>query len=127
MTTSTQDKAEEKSNNGKESETRPLFEASRKVLLAAIGAIALAQDEIEDFVNRLVERGEIAEKDGRKLMREVKDKRKKTVEGAEEETNKRVEDILTRLNVPSKKDIDALSEKIAVLAKKVDELKKSQS
>ena len=127
MATNAKEKKEETPKNGKETETRPLFEASRKVLLAAIGAIALAQDEIEDFVNRLVERGEIAEKDGRKLMREVMDKRKKTVEGAEEETNKRVEEILTRLNVPTKKDIDALSEKIAVLAKKVDELKKSQS
>ncbi len=127
MATNAKEKKEETPKNGKDAETRPLLEASRKVLLAAIGAIALAQDEIEDFVNRLVERGEIAEKDGRKLVREVMDKRKKTVEGAEEETNKRVEEILTRLNVPTKKDIDALSEKIAVLAKKVDELKKSQA
>jgi polyhydroxyalkanoate synthesis regulator phasin len=110
-----------------EKEPNPLLEASRKVLLAGIGAVALAQDEIEDFVGRLVERGEIAEKDGKKLVREVMDKRKKTVQGAEDDANKRIQDILDRLNVPTKKDIDDLGDKIAALAKKVDELKKGQS
>ena len=42
-----------------------LYEAARRVLLAGMGAVALAQEEAEDFVNRLVERGEIAEKDAR--------------------------------------------------------------
>ena len=102
----------------------PLLEASRKVLLAAIGAVALAQDEIEDFVNKLVERGEIAEKDGKKLVREVMDKRKKEAKDVEDETTKRVHDVLDRMNVPSKKDIDILGEKIAVLTQKVEELKK---
>ena len=102
----------------------PLLEASRKVLLAAIGAVALAQDEIEDFVDKLVERGEIAEKDGKKLVREVMDKRKKEAKDVEDETTKRVHDVLDRMNVPSKKDIDILGEKIAVLTQKVEELKK---
>jgi polyhydroxyalkanoate synthesis regulator phasin len=101
-----------------------LLEASRKVLLAAIGAVALAQDEIEDFVNKLVERGEIAEKDGKKLIREVMDKRKKDAKDVEDETSKRVHDILDRMNVPSKKDIDILGDKIAILTQKVEELKK---
>ena len=54
-----------------------LMEAVHKVLLAGIGAAALAQDEIEDFVNRLVERGEIAEADGKKMLKDVMEKRKK--------------------------------------------------
>lgn len=110
--------------NGKE-EHSPLFEAARKVLMAGIGAVALAQDEIEDFVQKLVERGEIAEKDGRKLVREVMERRKKEAEKAEDEVSKRVEEILDRMSVPSKADIEALSEKITVLSKKVDELKKA--
>jgi len=103
---------------------KPFLEASRKVLLAAIGAVALAQDEIEDFVNKLVERGEIAEKDGKKLVREVMDRRRKEVKDVEDETSKRIHEILDRMNVPSKKDIDLLGEKIATLTKKVEELKK---
>ncbi len=113
----------EKSSNGTE-ERNQFVEIARKVLLAGIGAVALAQDEVEDFINKLVERGEIAEKDGRKLMNEVMERRKKNTEKAEDEVSKRVEEILNRMNVPTKSDIDALGEKIAVLTKKVDELKK---
>lgn len=110
--------------NGKE-EKSPLLDAARKVLLAGIGVVALAQDEIEDFVNKLIERGEIAEKDGRKLVREVMDKRKKEAEKAEDEVGKRVEEILDRMSVPTKADIEALGDKIAHLSKKVEELKKT--
>jgi polyhydroxyalkanoate synthesis regulator phasin len=37
----------------------------------------------------------------------------------------RMEDLLGRMNVPTKNDIDALSAKITALTKKVDELKKA--
>jgi polyhydroxyalkanoate synthesis regulator phasin len=90
-------------------ERNKLFELARKVALATVGAAALAQDELEDFVNRLVERGEIAEKDARKLMREVSDKRKKRVE---KELDKRLETLLDHMDVPSKADIDQLGHKI---------------
>ncbi len=99
-----------------------LYEAARRVLLAGMGAMALAQEEAEDFVNRLVERGEIAEKDARKLMKEVVDRRKSDKSGLE----KRIEDMLDQMNVPTKSDIDALSAKITALSHKVDELKKAR-
>lgn len=105
-------------------ERNRFFEVSRRVLLAGIGAVALAQDEIEDFVNRLVERGEIAERDARKLLREVTDKRRKS---AEREMDKRLEEVLDQLNVPSKADIDSLGHKITALTRKVEELKKAEA
>lgn len=103
-----------------EEERNRFFEISHKVLLAGIGAVALAQDELEEFVDRLVERGEIAEKDARKLLRDATEKRRKT---AETEMDKRLEELLEQLNVPSKADIDALSHKITALTHKVEELK----
>ena len=109
-----------------EEEKSTVFELSRKILLAAIGAIALAQDEMEEFVKKLVERGEIAESDGKKLMRELVEKRKKQTKEAEDEVTRRIDETLDRMNVPTKADIDSLSEKITVLTKKVDELKKAQ-
>ena len=104
-----------------------LLEASRKVLLAGIGAVALAQDEIEDFIGKLVERGEIAEQDGKRLISEILDKRKKSADKAEDEFTKRIEEILDRMNVPTKEDINKLGQKITNLTKKVDELKKAQT
>ena len=105
-----------------QTEVHPLLEPVRKVLLASIGAVALAQDEIEDFVVKLVERGQIAEKDGKKLMRDLMERSKKEAKVAEEDLDKRVEDILGRMNIPTKSDIQALNAKITTLAKKIDEL-----
>ncbi|RPI86411.1 MAG: poly(hydroxyalkanoate) granule-associated protein [Chloroflexi bacterium] len=108
-----------------EKETNALLSASRKIILAGIGAIALAQDEIEDFVNKLVERGEIAENDGRKLIREVREKRRMTTRQVDVRMENMVMDILTRMNVPTKTDIELLGDKIAALSKKIDNLKKN--
>ncbi len=110
-----------------EEDHKPLFEAARKVLLASIGAMALAQEEIEDFINKLVERGEIAEKDGKTLFHELTEKRKKSTARAEDEVASRVEDILDRMNIASKSDLDTLSKKIASLTKMIDDLKKPQA
>src|SRR4051812_14566433 len=57
-------------------------ELLRKVALASVGAVVLAQEEIEEFVRRLVEKGEIAEKDGRTLVRDLLEKRRRAVESA---------------------------------------------
>jgi len=113
----------------------PLLEAVHKVLLAGIGAAALAQEEIEDFVNRLVERGEIAEADGKKMVKDVLEKRKQMVKmpampsvqpkKITSDIEKRIEDVLAKMNIPTKDEIETLSAKITALTKKVDELKKS--
>jgi poly(hydroxyalkanoate) granule-associated protein len=108
-----------------QTERHPLLEPVRRVLMASIGAVALAQDEIEAFVNKLIERGEVAEEDGRKLVRDLMDRRKERVEQAEEELDTRIEKILGRMNIPTKSDIQSLSTKITALAKKVDELTKA--
>lgn len=100
-----------------------LLSGVRRVLMAGVGAVALAQDEVEDFVNKLVERGEIAETDGRSLVKDIFERRKERAQKAEDALEKRVEGLLDRMNVPSKSDIDKLSKKITLLAEKVDELK----
>lgn len=108
-----------------EMERNPVLGMAHKVLLAGIGAVALTQDEIERFVGKLVERGEFAEQDGKKLVGDVMERRKKEAKKAEGELDKRLEDLLDRMNVPTKGDINALSAKITELSKKVDELKES--
>jgi poly(hydroxyalkanoate) granule-associated protein len=102
-----------------------MMELLRRMFLATIGAAVIAQEEIEALVNKLVERGEIAEKDGKKLINEMMDKRKTKTADVNAEINKNVESVLTRMNIPSKADVDALGQKINALSKKVDELKKS--
>ena len=109
-----------------EAERMPLLDLARKVLVAGIGAVALAQEEVEEFVAKLVERGEIAEKDGKKLVAEVMERSKRDAKKGQEQFDKRFEEVLTRMNVPTKADITTLADKIDELTKHVDELKKAK-
>ena len=100
-------------------EHNKLQEAMHRIMLAAVGTVGLVQDELEHFVNKAVERGEIAEKDARKTVRDVGEKRK----GAGKEVDKRFEDVLVKMNIPTKNDLAALNDKIADLTQKVESLK----
>lgn len=99
--------------------------------MAGIGAVVLTQEQIEDFVSKLVERGEIADGDARKLVTDVLDRRKSILQGgtkkAEEEYEKRIEGLLSRMNIPTKNEIDSLSDTIANLNDKVDELNRRRA
>jgi len=120
-------KTEETTNEEHIEEGKSLTELARKVMLATIGAVALAQEEAEAFIKKLIDRGEIAEKDGHKMMDDLKEKRQKKTKQAEDELDSRISQILDRTGVPTKSDIEALSEKISALTSKIDELKKTQS
>jgi poly(hydroxyalkanoate) granule-associated protein len=112
-------------------EPNALLETARRVLMAGVGVVVLAQEEIEEFVNKLIERGEIAEQDGRTLILEVIENRKtqakETKQATQEEFDKRLESILDRLNVPTRGDIDKLNTKVTELTAKVEELKKNMA
>ena len=107
-------------------EEASILESLRRVLLASVGVVALTIDEMGELVDKLVERGEIAEQEGRKLVNELREKRKKTTDEAEDVASTRMREMMDKMDIPTKSDIDALSAKIATLSKKVDELKKAQ-
>ena len=109
----------------KEKRQSQMFELLRHVLLASIGAVVIVEEEIEALVNKMIERGEIAEKDGKKLVREVMDKRKGSAQKLDEQIKKDVEAVLERISIPTKADVEELGEKINVLSTKIDELKKA--
>ncbi len=112
--------------NGK----KPIVRMARTVLLATMGSVALGKEELEAIVNRLVEKGELAEKDGRELLSEIIERRKKEVPKVDLKVGNvedRIESILSRMNVPTKRDVEQLSRKITALSKKVDALNKKLS
>ena len=110
------------STNGR----NPVLKTMRSVLLATIGALALGKEEIEAIVQRLVEKGEIAEQDGRDLINDLMERRKREAEEVEEKSegmiDMRIESMLNRMNIPSKSDVESLSRKVSDLSKKVDAL-----
>lgn len=115
---------EEVVENGTDAMHR-VADTARKVLLASVGAVALAQDEAVELFDRLVERGESVEVEGREALKKVRERRAEKAEEAEEEVDRRIEELLRRMNMPTQSDIHMLNEKITALTKKVDNLKKA--
>ena len=101
-----------------------LYETTRLVLLAGVGAISLAQEEINNFLDRLVERGEMAETDARKLVHEVMDRREKL----EKERRARTTEIHpTASSAATRADIDALNARVAELTRQIEELRQQKA
>ena len=116
---------EEKSDLGKK-EFHSFYDVARRMMLAGIGAIALRHDEIEEFIDKLVERGEIARKDGEDLVKEMKERYKKYHPDEESHAHKRMAEFMERFSVPTKNDFEELNQKLSDLEKKIDALSKSK-
>jgi poly(hydroxyalkanoate) granule-associated protein len=104
----------------------------KRLVTAGLGAFALSYDEAEKFVGRLVDRGQIAQKDGEKLLAEARTRLavRMPAQPQPDEVAARVEhgieEFLNRLNIPSKRDIDELSAQVAQLSARVEELRKAK-
>jgi poly(hydroxyalkanoate) granule-associated protein len=118
--------------NGASTSSAWLVDGFRRIVLASIGAIAMSVDEAEVLVGKLVERGELAQKDGQKLLKDMQSRITtrpqvqvpEQVERVGDRIEQGVEEVLSRLNIPSKRDIEDLSAKIAQLTVRVEELRK---
>jgi polyhydroxyalkanoate synthesis regulator phasin len=104
----------------KEEKHSPFYQTLRKLTLAAVGATMIAQEEVDSFLSRMAERGEIAEKDARRLMREAIERREKA------ERERKAQAAQSRPAVATKADVEALAARIAELSQKLEELKKAQ-
>jgi poly(hydroxyalkanoate) granule-associated protein len=105
----------------------------RRPLLMSLGAISLIEEELADLMDSWVERGEKAQKNGRKyikklrkkgaeIFKETKEKAKEKAEEAQEEVEPKEElipRILHWLNIPTHEDIQALDKRVDDLLKKV--------
>ncbi len=98
-----------------------LYNVARKVLLAAVGVTVVAQEEMEKLVDKLAEKGEIAERDARRLMKEVGEKRDEMLKARKDEAEK------NRPSTATKADLDALNARVEELTRKIEEMKKKAS
>jgi polyhydroxyalkanoate synthesis regulator phasin len=105
-------------------ERNSFLDMYRKAVLAAMGGVAMAWEESEETFNRMVKRGEATQRKALKQLKKVAEKRQPREAGDQTTI---VEEVLDRLDIPSKTDIEALSSKISDLTIKVEELKHSQN
>ncbi len=110
------------SSNGK----NPVAAGVESALRATIGLFSMGKEEAEAIINRMVERGELAEKDGRRILRNLYERPRKGVKQVNQKVESALDEtivgFLNMLNVPTRSDLQTLTEKINELAEKVEEL-----
>ena len=88
-------------------------------LLAGLGVLTLTRDKVKQFVDKLVEEGEVRPEEAPSII----DKLVERGETEREELRKLVHDELDKTRfVASRKDIEELSQKIDELTARVEEL-----
>lgn len=95
-----------------------LFDVLRNALLAGFGV----QEKVKEFVDELVKKGELSESQGAKLVKEWSEKAEKNTDEITKSLQELVEKTLTKMNLPTKGDIEKLDGKINSLAERVGKI-----
>ena len=113
-------------------------DSAHQVFLAGLGVAALAEEEGSRLFDRLVARGRKVETAGRKRLEQGR----KQALAARTRTEKTVEDVVERalgtvdgglgrlaqrLGIPQQQQIQALTERVAELTRKIDSLQRAKT
>jgi poly(hydroxyalkanoate) granule-associated protein len=90
-----------------------------QVWLAGLGALALTEEEGSKFFHSLVKKGEVVERRSRARLDDVMDAAKKVPAAAistiERRTDETFQNVMNRLGIPTRHDIDLLTRRIEKL------------
>lgn len=92
----------------------------KNAVLAGLGLISLTSEKAEEFAKELIKRGELTENEKAKFVKEVLDQSEKTKTEIEQKIEKTVETILSRINIPSRKEFEELKNKVEELSRQVN-------
>jgi len=96
----------------------------RKLGLIGMGAWALTEEKIQEFVNDLVEKGEINKEEGKKYINELISERKKQKEDIEKNITSKVHETIVKADLATKSEIKSLEKKINDLEAAINKLTK---
>lgn len=95
---------------------------TRKVIVTAVGFGAFAQEQTGRLLTKLVEQGESAQSDTQQRLQEISNRRAETNARVGQELDRRLGSLLNMFNIPSKSDIDELTEKINDISVRIEAL-----
>lgn len=100
-----------------------ISEIFRKMALFGIGAIAISQEKLDEFVQEMVKKGELNREEGKKFVIDVLSEKDRQLKEVEEKINKKVKDVVESSGVASKKDIEDLSKRMEKIETAFERLK----
>lgn len=96
--------------------------ATKRVVLAGIGAVATACDTAEDAFDRLVRRGQRVQNEWSQRADDIRRQNAGAGARARDYFRGAMDTFLNSLNVPNKGDVDTINVKLNILSRKLDDL-----
>ena len=95
----------------------------RKTLMAGLGIFSATKEKIEDFVEEMIQRGELEQGDKAQFVQETMDKMEARSKEAKDWITRQVEETWEKMKPKAQAQIEELQEKLASLSKELEEMK----
>lgn len=90
----------------------------KNAVLTSLGVLFLTREKAENLAKDLIRKGELSETEEAKFVKDLMEKSEKAGSYIKEKIEKTVGKILKNLNVPTRKDLDEIKQKLDKLSKK---------
>lgn len=97
----------------------------KRAALMGIGIMSLTEEKLKELVKELETKGEVGEKEGKKLLKDLMARADKGKKIVEENIKKGIKDYLAKVNIANKEDLIKIEKRVNGLEKKVKELVKA--
>ena len=92
----------------------------KKMILTTLGTVSLTKKSAESLVKDLIKQGDLTQNEGKKFVSDLMKGVEKEKNTIEKNTEKTIRDILKKTEIPTRKEIADLKNKIEQLNKKID-------
>ena len=100
-----------------------MFDIIKKSVLAGIGAVAVTQEKAQEVIADFVEKGKITEQEGKTLLDDMKHALQDNQDKLSATIDERITCVMNRLNLVTKDDLAAVSERLTKIEQQLQELK----
>jgi len=100
-------------------EVKKMIDLVKKGILLGLGAAELTRERVENTVDELIRRGELAQKERKIAVDELLESARKAQDEFLKRVRTVVERTVTELGLPTKADLTRLEERLAALEKKM--------
>lgn len=96
----------------------------KEIWTGTIDVISKTEQDVKDFINKMVERGKLTPEEGKKIISDLLSKVSENRAKIEKRAGESIEKTLHLINLPSKNEVEKLSKKVTSLTRRVNKLKK---
>lgn len=101
-----------------------MLELLKKGFYTGLGLASITKEKAEELAKELVKKGELSEKEGKGFVEEILKKSKEAAQEFEKRAETLVYNAIKKIDVPSKKEFTAITQRLAILEGKIEDLKK---